>query len=94
MIEPTPGRIVWFRPPRRLRGLFGLDRGDEAPLAATIVYVHGTRRVNLCVYDANGLPRPLRDVQLRQDDDEVEESYAEWMPYQKAQVEKQGRAGW
>lgn len=81
VIEPTVGRIVWFR-----------MRAGEPPMAAIVVHVHYERRVNLTVFGPLGLAVPKTDVQLLQDGDEEPKigCYCEWMPWQKAQAKKEG----
>ncbi|MEX3764408.1 hypothetical protein [Paraburkholderia phenoliruptrix] len=99
MIKPTVGRVVWYHP--------GADDRDGAmnqapmnvldlaqPFAAHVVFVHDDRTVNLIVTDHKGWQWVRESVQLLQDDDEpnVGEAYAAWMPYQKGQAEKVGGA--
>lgn len=79
VIEPTVGRIVWFR-----------MRAGDSPMAAIIVHVHYERRVNLTVFGPLGLAVPKTDVQLLQDSDQAPAhgTYCEWMPWQKGQAAK------
>jgi hypothetical protein len=87
MIAPTIGRQVWFWPGTFQGGVF-VSRGDQ-PMAATVVYVHTDRLVNLQVIDHDGHARPIAEVQLRQPDDHVPQTqFCEWMPYQKGQAAK------
>lgn len=79
MITPTIGRQVWY---------FRHDSGpgDQAE-AATVVYVHNERMVNLQLIGHSGDARAVTSVLLRQPEDEKPESnYCEWMPYQKGQA--------
>lgn len=84
MISPTVGRVVWFRPaPWDQVGQ--LDQ--EQPLAAMVCYVHSDRLVNLVIFSHSGVPQHRNLVPLRQDTDpfiESDQSYCEWMPYQKS----------
>ena len=78
MITPTIGRVVLVH-----RGAFATDQ----PEPAFITYVWNDRMVNLGGFDRNGHPFACTSVKLLQDDDpepsEIE-SFAYWMPYQKA----------
>lgn len=96
MIEPTPGRIVWYIPSERDKTggnepPMYVNGGD--PLAAIITAVHGPRCVNLTVFSADGFPYRRMSVQLLQDDGQDSptaqgDGYATWMPYQKGQAAK------
>lgn len=83
MITPSIGRQVWFWPPTRAA------IREEQPCAATVVYVHDNRCVNLYCLDHFGNSFQVHNVQLLQDDEPVlldialNYGYAEWMPYQK-----------
>jgi hypothetical protein len=93
MIEPTPGRVVWYWPGEFEPIVRPLPRdGVPRPLAAHIANVHTSRSVTLMVIDANGCPQPRALVQLRQNDDAIigdgRLGYCEWMPFQKGQVAK------
>jgi hypothetical protein len=89
MIEPTVGRIVWYRQ----NGPHIIIEHDDQPLAAIVAYVHSARMVNLTVFDANGVPSSRTSVQLVQEGDEVPPyAYCEWMPYQKGQAAKAEQA--
>lgn len=87
MIEPTVGRVVWYRHPAENSPIPQL--GDP-PHAAIVAFVHSERLVNLTVLAHNGRPYPMADVLLLQDSDvpPVAAPYAEWMPYQKGQAAK------
>jgi len=79
MIQPTVGRIVWYRP----KGDAPIGIGAEPPRAAIITFVHSSWCVNLAVYDANGEHHSRASVTLVQPDSECPEgAYCEWMPYQ------------
>ena len=90
MITPTVGRQVWFWPSKEkvVEMQPAFDRTQ--PMAATVTWVWDDRRVNLAVLDQNAKPYPMIGVTLLQDDDKPkpDESYAEWMPYQKGQAAK------
>lgn len=83
MIEPTPGRVVWFHPPAPANP-------NGQPHAALVAFVQNPRLVNLAVFDENGTAYNATSVPLLQDDDQAPEgvAYAEWMPYQKGQAAK------
>lgn len=87
-IQPTPGRIVWYRKSANDNDL--VSRGNN-PLPAIIAYAYSPSCVNLHVIDANGNGHARIKVRLLQDDDEdlgVGEAFAYWMPYQKGQAAK------
>lgn len=77
MIQPTVGRVVWYR-------VVGDE--EQQPQAATVAHVNENGTVNLSVADHEGNVRAKRDVPLIQDGESAPESgdYCEWMPYQKA----------
>jgi hypothetical protein len=87
MIEPTVGRIVWFR---------SLEHQTNEPLAAIITAVHHPRLVNICAFNPMGSPLARVNVPLwhgeTQGDGTVEprpaKSHCEWMPHQKGQAAK------
>ncbi|WKA31622.1 hypothetical protein [Bradyrhizobium roseum] len=82
MIQPAPGRIVWFFPALEV----GRDPNGQ-PLAAMVAKVLGERCVNLTVSHGDGTTYAAQNVQLLQDDDaEPETAYACWMPFQKGQA--------
>ena len=85
VIEPTPGRIVWFWESKLMR-----DSGFEQPQAAIVTYVYGSRTVNLAVFDRSGAPTARLEVVLVQDGDDIPPygAFAEWMPYQIGQAKK------
>lgn len=86
MIEPTPGRILWFYP--------HVDAGRDpngAPLGAFLAKVISDRCVNLTVSHGDGSTYGAQNVPLLQDDDAPPadgSAYACWMPYQKGQAAK------
>lgn len=55
-MKPTVGRIVHYRENPNY---------DNAPLAAIVVKVLSARLVNLCVFDAFGVPSSKTGVPLR-----------------------------
>jgi hypothetical protein len=64
-----------------------MSYSGKQPLAALVTYVHSDTMVNLAVFDANGNGHGRTSVKLVQDGGNprsVDESYCEWMPYQKA----------
>lgn len=82
MIKPTIGRQVWF-------WKSGANIQNDQPEAATVIYVHGDRKVNLLVIDHYGDTRALLNIPLLQDGDEPPTGpYCEWMPFQKGQAAK------
>lgn len=91
VIQPTPGRIVWYHPAAEepFAGATGAD-----PLAAMVVCVHGERTVNLVVYDKKGGTHPRENVTLLQDDVSVRPSgaFCEWMPYQQKMATRDAEA--
>lgn len=87
MIQPTPGRVVWYTPDAR-EGFTILDEGVVC--AATVAYVHNDRLVNLTVHDHLGVVHSLQRVPLVQPEDGRSRfdgvgGFCEWMPYQKGQ---------
>lgn len=87
MIEPTPGRVVWYRAGAKdpLR-----SEQDDRPLPAILCWVNSPTSVNLSVFDRSGRTHPRVHVLLVQDDNgnSLTESYCHWMPYQKGQAAK------
>jgi len=81
VINPTPGRVVWFIP-------HGHPPHAE-PYAAIITFVHDVRLVNLCVFNYAGTSFPATSIVLVQEgDDKPDQAYAKWMPYQIGQAKK------
>lgn len=61
----------------------------DQPLPAIVIYVHNDYAVNLCVFDANGVPHGRSSVVLVQPGQPAPHAgYCEWMPYQKSQAAK------
>lgn len=88
MIKPTIGRVVWVHRAE------SLDPSQAE--AALVTYVHGDTCINVAGFDANGQHFAATSVYLNQDGEELPEwtrgpnhgTWAEWMPYQKAQAAK------
>lgn len=81
IIEPTPGRIVWFWPEG--------ESPNQKPQAAIVVGVQGTRLVNLMAFSYWGEPATHLDVPVIQEGDpKPRQRYATWMPYQLGQAKK------
>jgi hypothetical protein len=92
MIEPTPGRIVWFRSKRETEtDVLLWPPTDGQPMAAIIAHVVNRRLVHLCVIGVAGATVPRPNCILLQGDDRppYDESYAEWMPFQRGQAKAQ-----
>lgn len=83
MIKPTIGRVVLVH-----RGT------SDQPEPALISYVWNDTLINVGGFDRNGTPFSACSVQLLQDNDVPHSTsyYAEWMPQQLAQPEKQDSA--
>jgi hypothetical protein len=90
MIKPTPGRVVWFTPPKIIGSTPFVHHDPAAPLAAMVCHVWNDRMVNLVVFDSNGASFGFTSVQLLQDDDAKPEVgyFCSWMPYQTGQAAK------
>lgn len=89
-IPPTVGRIVWFFTTVDL-GWGEHIEGSNKPRAAIVANADHPDVINLCVFDYNGVPRPMTSVQLVQDGDKPADGevyWCEWMPYQKGQAAK------
>ncbi len=80
MIKPKVGRVVLFHPQ-----LHGNPGERERTLPAIVCYVHSDRRVNLAVFDENGVAFAETSVPLVQPEDGVpaDSNWCEWMKYQK-----------
>lgn len=88
MIQPTPGRVVWYHP---AAGDTGIAINDPSqPCAAMIAYVWHAHMVNLTVSDHNGQAQSRTSVRLLQDGEKPMPgtAYCEWMPFQKGQAAK------
>ena len=78
MIQPTVGRIVWYR----ANGDMPIGVGPE-PRAAMVTCVHSDRRVNLAIFGVNGEYYSRTGITLVQPEDECPEGpWCQWMPYQ------------
>ena len=87
MTQPTVGRVVWFWP--SINELLALPRAGQ-PLAAHVAAVsEDGSTVNLQVIDANGYAHACQDVPFFEGGHPDGRSYADWMPYQRAQHAKQ-----
>ncbi len=94
MQTPTIGRKVWYWSPR-------IKVGEDARQAfdATVVYVNSRGQVNLACHNHNGAIFNVTAVELRDPATDTTgdfhgkeqdgAGYATWMPYQKAQHDKQ-----
>lgn len=88
LINPTPGRVVWYHAAAHEREM---SNYSDVPLAAHIAFVFNERLVNLMVIDFEGNPRGRNSVPLLQEGDPKPSDaycYCEWMPYQRGQAEK------
>ena len=88
MTQPTVGRVVWFWPSADEQ--MALPRHGQ-PLAAHVAAVsEDGSTVNLQVIDANGHAHARQDVPFCEGGLlPGRQSYADWMPYQRAQHAKQ-----
>lgn len=100
-INPTIGRVVHFNPTMSHAEKLGMVyRCQGTPMDAHIVYVWVSGLVNLAVFDHDGIQHAVTSVKLLQDADQAPlneqgqlvESYATWMPYQKGQAAKTEQA--
>lgn len=96
-INPTIGRVVHFNPTMSHAEKLGMVyRCQGAPMDAHIAYVWPSGLVNLAVFDHDGNLHAVTSVKLLQDSNQAPlneqgqliESYATWMPYQKGQAAK------
>lgn len=86
MIKPTVGRVVLYKPHSHER--FAGDDGSQR-WPAIVTNVWGDTCVNLTVFNPNGEAVGGRtSVMLAQDDQEPQDGWCEWMPYQKGQAAK------
>ena len=98
VIKPTVGRKVWYRNNGSMQKLPRADGkvshpefcGIEQPMDATVIFVHGSRMVNLDITDHVGQRFVATSVPLLQDGDAIPDlgCYCEWMPYQQGQSAK------
>ena len=88
MTQPTVGRVVWFWPSADEQ--MALPRHGQ-PLAAHVAAVsEDGSTVNLQVIDANGHAHARQEVPFCEGGLlPGRQSYADWMPYQRAQHAKQ-----
>ncbi len=89
LIKPTVGRIVLLMfGAGNWPGFVKPDHGQ--PCAAIVTRVWGDRCINVCAFDANGMPQGFTSVRLLQEDDTAreDEMHAKWMDYQKGQAAK------
>ena len=87
MTQPTVGRVVWFWP--SIGEQMALPRPGQ-PLAAHVAAVsEDGSTVNLQVIDANGHAHARQDVPFYEGGHPGGQSYADWMPFQRAQHAKQ-----
>ena len=88
-IQPTPGRVVWYRP---AAGESMATSGDD-PLAANVAGCNADGTVNLAVFDAVGCQFSRCHVPLIQPGepapDGYDRSHCHWMPYQIGQARQQ-----
>jgi hypothetical protein len=84
MIEPTIGRVVWYRPGSHDHEAGMQIYADDQPLDAHICYVWSDNEVNLVVIDHNGTMHRRTRVLINCEDHILPR--AEWMPYQKGQA--------
>jgi hypothetical protein len=92
LIAPTVGRVVWYRPNENDLNS-GMQKFDDQPFNAHVVYVWGNFVVNLVVMDHAGGSFIRTSVPLRQESDDAPEisdgeRFCEWMPYQIGQAKK------
>jgi hypothetical protein len=87
VIEPTPGRVLWYRPKADEVGEAGLTPDGNKPLAAHIAFVHSPTLINIMLIDARGCPHGRENVPLVEEG-ELPEGACTWMPYQKGQAAK------
>ena len=81
-MEVTRGRVVYYTPGSDDRELYG-----KKALTAHVAEAYPTGKVNLAVLDTNGRWYQRTNVDFLQPSDPIPDtSYAEWMPYQKAQL--------
>ena len=83
MIQPTVGRVVWYRNPDEMQE-------DSDPLAAIVCGVLDSgRKVNLTVFGYEGGAVGHKSVLLWQGEGaRPTVPYCEWMTYQKGQAAK------
>lgn len=94
IINPTVGRIVWFRFSEFARESGFARHRDGQPYAAIITRVWSDTCVDLTVFDADGAAHSRTSVVLWQGEGvPFQSSYCEWMPYEKGQAAKADSVG-
>lgn len=81
MIDPTPGRMLWYWPTASEKS----DSDDSQPRAAVVCHVTCNELVTLSVFSDLGTPYTKTDVVLAHDR-EAGPGEAEWMPHQLEQA--------
>lgn len=82
-IIPTIGRVVWYKN----------SALSDQMMAGTVAYVHNENSVNLNITDMFGYTSGWQNVPFHHGDAEnCPEMFCCWMPYQKAQAEKNASA--
>lgn len=92
-MKPSIGRVVWFFPA-------GHHKGDQ-PNSAQIAFVHSDTCINVGALNANGESYAKTSVRLLAPDEpapfnehgQATENFAQWMPYQVQQAEKDKPSG-
>lgn len=87
MIDPSVGRVVWYRPSDQDHKLGMQIFADGQPLKADVVYVWSNTEVNLSVIDHNGTSHRRTHVPINVEN-RPGQSCAEWMGYQLGQAAK------
>lgn len=85
MITPTVGRKVWYHPARYD---MWWPEWYTQPWDATVIWVHSDTRVNVFVINPGGGTFVVTGCQLLQGEEECDEEYCEWMPFQRGQAAK------
>ncbi len=93
MQVPTVGRKVWLWVPSEE---FGVIRDNHQAFDATVIFVNGDGTITVTAFDHQGNNATHVDVLLEDPEDGNQHCqegsewiYATWMPYQKAQHDKQ-----
>lgn len=85
-ITPTVGRSLLYVLANTTSGFAG-NGGQECACILADVNDDGT--INVCVFDANGMPHPRQRVRLMQDGESAPGGdYCKWMPFQVGQAKK------
>lgn len=85
MIKPTVGRVVLYKPHSHER--FAGDDGSQR-WPALVTNVWSDTCVNLAVFDPNGNSAGGRTSVFLAQDQDAQDGWCEWMPYQKGQAAK------